>query len=167
MKLSLTLYAAVALSFLLPFGTVSCDSDHVTVTGMQLVTRSVPGAGSDDVGPNLAQQVEDGGAAPAVLCLVAVLSALGLAWTRHLGWRFVAALSALLLLLWLPVKAAASLADVQLGVGFLLGASLLLVANGVEIRRLVHRRRVRKGRLPTPTRAELVDAAPPPDFTAP
>jgi hypothetical protein len=144
MKVSVTLYAAIALCFLLPFGTVSCGGDdRVSLTGVQLATWSVPGAGQTSGGPNLAQQVEDGGSFMAFLALVAVLTALGLSRTRYLGSRLLSALAALLLLLWLPVKAAAELADIELGVGFVFACVLLLFASGVESTRLVRRRRSR------------------------
>jgi len=139
---SSSLYAAIVLCFLLPFGTVSCGGDdRVSVTGIQLATWSVPAA--DSGGATLARQVEDGGSPPAFLALLAALAALALARSPHIGWRFLLALSALLLIVWLPIKAAAELADVELGAGFVFACVLLLVANGAEITRLVRRRRSR------------------------
>jgi hypothetical protein len=166
MKLSIPLYATVVLCFLLPFGTVSCGgNDRVSVTGVQLATWSVPGAAQGPDGPNFAQHVEDEGSFPALLALVAALVALALAWTAFIGWRFVAAFSSTLLLLYLPLDAAAELADVHLGAGFVLALSLLLVADVAEVVQLVRRRRGR--RRSAPTRAEELDGTPLTELTAP
>jgi len=137
------LYLATALCFLLPFGTVSCDGERVSPSGIQLATWSVPGAERDASGPNLAQQVEDAGSPPAFVALVAVLAALALARTSHIGWRFLLALASTLLIAWLPVRVELGLADVQLGAGFIVAIALLLTADVVEIRLLVRRRRSR------------------------
>jgi len=143
MKSSL-LYAAIVLCFLLPFGTVSCGGeDRVSVTGVQLATWSVPSAGHERSGPNFAQQVEDAGSPLAFFAFVAGLAALALARSASIGWRFLVALSATFLIAWLPVRAALALADVELGVGYVLASALLLTADVVEVVQLVRRRRRR------------------------
>jgi len=139
------LYAAIVLCFLLPFGTVSCGGeDRVSVRGIQLATWSVPGAGREPSGPTLAQQVEDEGSPPAFLALAAAFACLVLARSASIGWRFLLALSSTLLVAWLPFDAALSLADVELGAGYVLALTLLLTADGVEAVRLVRRRRRRR-----------------------
>jgi hypothetical protein len=122
---------------------VSCDAERVSTTGIQLATWSVPGAEHDVAGPNLAQQVEDAGSLPTFFALVAVLAALALARTAHIGWRFLLALSSTLLIAWLPIRVELGLADVSLGAGFTLAIALLLTAVVVEGRLLVRRRRSR------------------------
>jgi hypothetical protein len=108
MGLFAVLFAAAALCFLLPFGTVSCSGDDkVTVTGVELVTRTVPGAGATQGEPTLAQQVEDDGFVPAVVALVAVLLGLALVVTRPeaikaIGKAFLITLVGIVALLWLP-----------------------------------------------------------------
>jgi hypothetical protein len=81
-----TLFLAAALCFFLPFGTVSCG-DPVQVTGIELVTRSVPGAGIEHGEANFEQEVEDQGCVPAALAFGAALAGLALAlWGARRGW---------------------------------------------------------------------------------
>src|SRR5262245_55461421 len=46
--LSPALFALVALCFLLPWATVSCDGAETTFTGVQLITTRVPDGGTID-----------------------------------------------------------------------------------------------------------------------
>jgi hypothetical protein len=124
------LFAAAALCFLLPFGTVSCSGeDKVAVTGVELVSRTVPGAGATQGEPTLAQQVEDDGFVPAVVALVAVLLGLALVVTRPeaIGKAFLITLVGIVALLWLPGTAILELADFTLGPGFVLALVLELL----------------------------------------
>jgi hypothetical protein len=50
--LSPTLFALIALCFLLPFATVSCDNARTSFTGVQLVTETVPKGGKVDEAPD-------------------------------------------------------------------------------------------------------------------
>jgi hypothetical protein len=140
------LFAAAALCFLLPFGTVSCSGDDkVTVTGVELVTRTVPGAGATQGEPTLAQQVEDDGFVPAVVALVAVLLGLALVVTRPeaikaIGKAFLITLVGIVALLWLPGTAMLELADFTLGPGFVLALVLELLLACVCVILLLRRR---------------------------
>ena len=137
------LFAAAALCFLLPFGTVSCSGDDkVTVTGVELVTRTVPGAAATQGEPTLAQQVEDDGFVPAVVALVAVLFGLVLVVTRPeaIGKAFLITLVAIVALLWLPGTAMLELADFTLGPGFVLALVLELLLTCVCVILLLRRR---------------------------
>ena len=137
------LFAAIALCFLLPFGTVSCSGDDkVTVTGVELVTRTVPGAGATHGEPTLAQQVEDDGFVPAAVALVAVLLGLALVVTRPqaIGKAFLITLVGIVALLWLPGTAMLELADFTLGPGFVLALVLELLLACVCVILLLRRR---------------------------
>ena len=140
------LFAVAALCFFLPFGTVSCGGDEkVEVTGVQLVSRTVPDAHEELGEPNLAQQVEDGAFALATIALLAVLAGLGLAARAPaaIGNTFLVALGGILALLSLPAKAVLELADVTLGPGYVaaLAIELWLAADCLVL--LVRRRRGR------------------------
>lgn len=137
------LFAAAALCFLLPFGTVSCSGDGtVKVTGAELVTRTVPGAGATQGEPTLAQQVEDDGFVPAVVALVAVLLGFALVVTRPeaIGKAFVITLVGIVALLCLPGTAVLELADFTLGAGFVLALVLELLLACVWVILLRRRR---------------------------
>jgi len=114
-------FAVVLFAFLLPFGTVSCG-EPVRVTGAELATFRVPGAGADAGGePNFAQQVEDQGSVLALVALLCAAAGLALAAFGK-GWWGLASAAGLGALILLPLNAAASLADVWLDVGFVLAA---------------------------------------------
>jgi hypothetical protein len=53
------LFALAALAFLLPFATVSCDGAETTFTGVQLVTETVPPAGTIASGEFLDDRIEN------------------------------------------------------------------------------------------------------------
>jgi len=124
--LSPTLFALIALCFLLPFATVSCDNAETTFTGVQLVTRTVPrGGGLDeaDCATDISTCVEKKGSGPATLALVSVLvgfalSVLGV--EKGSGW---CGGVALLSLLWLSGQIFSVSADVTPHAGF--GLALL------------------------------------------
>lgn len=134
-KVPMAAFALVLVSFLFPFGTVGCDGERVRVTGVDLVTFSVPGAGLDrDGDPNLAQEVESGGGAFALVALVCaaaglVLAAAGAGWWGLLSGLGVAALLAL------PYRAASELADVWLHSGFVLAVFGFAVAGVTGLER--------------------------------
>ena len=92
-SLRVTLFLAATLCFFLPFGTVSCGDDRVHVTGMQLVTKSVPGAGLENGETNFAQDVEDEGYVPAAFTFGIALVGLALALVNaRRGWTIAASL---------------------------------------------------------------------------
>jgi hypothetical protein len=128
-------FAVVLASFLLPFGTVGCDEERVRVTGVDLVTFSVPGAGLErDGDPNLAQEVENGGGAFALVALACAAAGLVLA-AAGAGWWGLLSGVGVVALLALPERAAAELADVWLHSGFVLavlGFAVAGVTRGVE-----------------------------------
>ena len=82
-----TLFAAAALAFLLPFGTVSCDAERVSVTGIELATFTVDGAGEPD---SLAAEVEAHGLW-ALIALVLALIGASVASLRDRGGGYAAA----------------------------------------------------------------------------
>jgi hypothetical protein len=91
--LSPSLFALVALCFLLPFATVSCDDASTTFTGAQLVTWTVPNGGVLDEGPDCSSDisacVESTAAPPATLALLAAFAGLVLGLfgiVRGPGW---------------------------------------------------------------------------------
>jgi hypothetical protein len=141
--LPVVLFAAAALSFFLPFGTVSCSGeDKVAVTGVELVSRTVPRAADTPDGPNFAQQVENDGFVPAVVALAAVLFGLALAAIRPeaIGKALLVSLVGVTALLWLPGKAVAELADFTLGPGFLLALVIELLLACLYVIQLLRRR---------------------------
>ena len=112
-----TLFAAAALAFLLPFGTVSCDEERVSFTGAELVTRTVD-ADTHEPGGTLADAVESSGGAIALVtfALALVGAAVGARRDRGGGWA-IAGASGLFLL---AMRAEMSLAEITYGVGYLL-----------------------------------------------
>jgi hypothetical protein len=105
-----TLFAVIALCFLLPFATVSCSEAETTFTGYQLATWTVPEGGT--VGDrDISAQVEDKGSVLAVLILAA--AALGLVagvlrLPRGEGWCAAVGLALTLALLYQLVTSMAS-----------------------------------------------------------
>ena len=67
------LFLGIALAFLLPFATVSCDDeDRTTFTGLELATRNVPETPTDVEGATLSSMIEDSGANAATFVLLCV-----------------------------------------------------------------------------------------------
>jgi len=111
--LSPTVFALVALCFLLPFGTVrSCDGGderEVSFTGIQMVTRSVPlptgawvgDAASRQYEGSFTREVEKSGAGSAELAFGAAIVGLvlGLLGVAGGGWCAVVGVGALLVFL--------------------------------------------------------------------
>src|SRR5262245_7364530 len=117
------LFAAAVMCFLLPFGTVSCSGEgEVHVTGVELVTRTVPNARKTAAGPNLAQQVEDEGSFWAFVALAALLLGLVLATFRPeaIGKALLATIVGMVALLGLPATAVVEMVDFTLEAGFIL-----------------------------------------------
>jgi hypothetical protein len=105
-----TVFALVALCFVLPFATVSCDKARTSFTGIQLVTRTVPHGGQVDEGSDcsadLSTCVEQHASFPAEIALLAALlgCALGLlAVQKGPGWCAGVASVAMLDLVWQTV----------------------------------------------------------------
>jgi hypothetical protein len=75
---------------------VSCRDETVQVTGVELMTKNVQGAGIKGGEPNFAQDVENRGFVPALLAFSAALLGLGLALAMaRSGWTLGASLLAL------------------------------------------------------------------------
>jgi hypothetical protein len=116
-----TLFALIALCFLLPFATVSCREAETTFTGYQLATWTVPEGGTlgdSDIGA----QVEEKGSVLAMLILTA--AALGLVagvlrLPRGEGWCAAVGLGLTLALLYQGVNSLA-LATIYKGYTFTL-----------------------------------------------
>lgn len=134
------LFAAAALAFLLPFGTVACNEETVSFTGIELATRTIepsPAAGgAPDKG--LAGTVEAEGGTYALMTLVFLAGGLvSVAWRSRGGGFTLAAIFSLLVLL---LDAAVSDAEVDIRIGFWLalasvsGAGLLRIRAGLHTR---------------------------------
>ena len=94
-RLTSTFFAAATLAFFLPFGTVSCGAEEVTVSGVELATFTVDGA---DKPGSLAADVEAHGFM-ALAALGFAVSGAAVAWVRDRGGGYaVGGLSALFLL---------------------------------------------------------------------
>lgn len=141
------LSVAALLAFLLPFGTVSCDGEEVSFTGLELVTRQVQpdpaAAGAPDQG--LAGDVETEAGTYALAALVFAAGCLVSAVWRARGGGF--ALASLLSLLVLLLDAASTEAEVEIGVGYW---AALASTTGAGLLRLGSRRRARRRRSQDP-----------------
>src|SRR6516165_5519439 len=91
--LSPSLFTLIALCFLLPFATVSCDDANTTFTGAQLVTHTVPRGGVLDEAPECSTDisvcVERNASTTATIALFAALIGLALGLIgvgRGPGW---------------------------------------------------------------------------------
>jgi hypothetical protein len=122
----------IALCFLLPFATVSCDQAKTTFTGIQLVTHTVPRGGilreEANCSSDISVCVERDAATTTAIAFAAALvgAVLGALSTRRgFGWCASTGLGAMLVL---AGKAVASLADVTVRVGYVLAAVLFLFA---------------------------------------
>jgi hypothetical protein len=84
------LFAAAALAFLLPFGTVSCEGETVSFTGLELATMRVPAdpAPAPEADGDLADEVEAEGGSYALLALVLVIGGLVSAVLQGRGGGF-------------------------------------------------------------------------------
>jgi hypothetical protein len=146
--LSPSLFALIALCFLLPFGTVSCDTARTTFTGVQLVTWTVPAGGwvnegSDCIG-DLGSCVEHQASFGATVALVAaaiglLLGLLGV--VRGPGWFALVGIGALL---WDGLNAIGSLAGVTFRYGYVLALLLFAWVGVLHLRRAWRRMRKRR-----------------------
>jgi hypothetical protein len=147
--LSPSLFALIAVCFLLPFATVSCDDASTTFTGVQLVTNTVPRGGvlgeAPDCATDISVCVEREAAPTATIALAAalvglILGVLGV--VRGPGWCATVAFGALLVL---PFEGPFLFGpDVTMHDGWVLALSLSGVAGCVHIRRARRRRRPRR-----------------------
>jgi hypothetical protein len=139
--ISPSLFALAALSFALPFATVSCDSARTTFSGIQLVTHTVPHGGAVDEPPDcsgeLSSCVEGKASTAAGLALTAVLLGLALGCLGSLrgpGWCAIAGLGGLLYLVGVEPFAVE-----RLHAGFVLAAVALLAAGLLHAARAIGR----------------------------
>jgi hypothetical protein len=145
--LSPTLFACIALAFLLPFATVSCDAASTTFTGLQLVTHTVPHGGnlasdnSADCKTYIGTCVERSASNIATVAIVAALLGLALGLfglARGPGWCALAGLGALALL---PFRGGIFGPDVYLHAGYDLAFWGFLTVGVIHIVKAVRRRR--------------------------
>jgi hypothetical protein len=146
--LSPSLFALIALCFLLPFATVSCDNASTTFTGVQLVTHQVPRGGVLDEAPDCSADisvcVEREAAPTATIALAAAFVGLLfglLGVSRGPGWCAAVAVGTLLVL---PFEGPFLGPDVTMHGGWVLALTLSAVAGCVHIRRAWRRRRSRR-----------------------
>jgi hypothetical protein len=146
--LSPSLFALIALCFLLPFATVSCDSASTTFTGIQLVTRTVPSGGvlseAPDCSSDISTCVERDAANTATVALLAALAgvllgALGI--VRGPGWC--GALGGVALLV-LPFQGPFFGPNVNLHSGYASALLLFVGAGLLHVARAWRRHRRRK-----------------------
>ena len=147
--LSPTLFALIALCFLLPFATVSCDQASTTFTGLQLVTRTVPQGGVLDEAPDCSSDIsacverESSLTAQVALGLALVGLALGLLGVvKGPGWVASATLGALGALALEPFDMLGP--DITLHSGMKLALLLAAAVTAVHGRRAWRRRRPRR-----------------------
>lgn len=152
--LSPTLFALIALCFLLPFATVSCDHASTTFTGIQLVTKTVPKGGVLDEAPDCSSEisvcVERKASFTAQLALALaliglVLGALGI--VKGPGWVASATLGTLVTLALEPFDMLGP--DVTLHAGMQLALLLATWATVLHGWRAWRRRRHRRRTLAT------------------
>lgn len=157
------LFAAAALAFLLPFGTVSCGGEEVAFTGLQLATMQVPPdpKAAPDPDGGLAAEIEVEAGAWAFLALVLVAGGLGSALVRGCGGGF--AFGSTLSLLILLFSGATSYADVSVRGGFWLALASVVSAGvlRVAVRLRARRRRKRSAAPALPRRSRWRRLAPP------
>jgi hypothetical protein len=157
--LSPSLFALVALSFLLPFATVSCDNASTTFTGAQLVTWKVPRGGvlheAPDCSSDISVCVERSTAPTATVALVAALVgvALGLLGiVRGPGW---VACVGLVAVITLPFHAILG-PDVTTHSGYVLALLLFACAWLLHVSRAL--RRLRQRRTTDPLKGGVANA---------
>jgi hypothetical protein len=139
--ISPSLFALAALSFALPFATVSCDDARTTFSGIQLVAHTVPHGGPVDEPPDcsgeLSSCVERKGSTAAGLALVAVVLGLALGclgFVRGPGWCALAGLAGLFYLVVVGFWALDALR-----VGYVLSFVLLVGVGLIHLRRAIGR----------------------------
>jgi hypothetical protein len=146
--LSPSLFGLIALCFVLPFATVSCDGATTTFTGIQLVTHTVPRGGVLDEPPDCTGDISGcvehegstiAGIALAAALLGAVLGVLGVA--RGPGWCAAVGFGALLVL---PFRGPFLGPDVAMHDGWGYALTLCGVAGLLHMRRAWRRRRARR-----------------------
>lgn len=137
---SVTLFVAAALAFLLPFGTVSCDADEVSFTGIELATYQVD---ADSSSADLRGDVESEAGWLALIALAASLTGVLFAAAGRRGGGICASVGLLAMQL-LLFSGVASLATVHVRAGYWL-ALVTLAAVSVHLLavRLNERRRQR------------------------
>lgn len=138
------LFAAAALAFLLPFGTVSCGNQTVSFTGVQLATMQVPPDPEPRVDPRngLAAHVEEQAGAWALLALVLVAGGLVSALALGRGGGF--ALGAGFALCVLLLDAATTGADARVRGGLWLALTCVAGAGGIRANAAWRARRSRQ-----------------------
>lgn len=121
-RVTSTLFAAAALAFLLPFGTVSCSGEEVSVTGLELATHTVDGADEPD---SLAAEVEDHGLFALFALVLALVGAVVAALRDRGGGWAIAGLCALFVL---GFNADTMLMDIEYGAGYVLALGSFVLA---------------------------------------
>ena len=139
-RLTSTMLAAAALAFLLPFGTVSCDGEEVSFTGIELATFSVD-QDPDEPDGTLVNEVESNGSGIALVALAVAIIGAAVAARRNRGGGY--AVGGLVALFLLDMQAEAILfgPDVAYGAGYLLSFASFAAAG---LTRLVTRLRARR-----------------------
>lgn len=124
------LFLGIALAFLLPFATVSCDdADRTTFTGLELATRNLPETPTDVEGATLSSMIEDSGANAAtfvLLCVAAGLLLVGLGRGGG-GWLAFGALAGLA---WLGREATGARPFITVHTGYWVALGFSLAAAG-------------------------------------
>ena len=153
--LSPSLFTLIALCFLLPFATVSCDDANTTFTGAQLVTHTVPRGGVLDEAPECSTDisvcVERNASTTATIALFAALIGLALGLIgvgRGPGWCAAVGFGALLTL---PFLGPFLGPNVRMHSGWTLALGLCAFTGCVHIRRAWRRRRARRNRVTLPS----------------
>ena len=128
-KVSPALFAAILVTFALPFGTVSCDGPPVEFTGYELATwrvqQTAPPAKTDD-GESLPEAVEREASAITLIMLLTAVAGLVLGLAGRVGAGFTVAGGLICaLVLWSKILDINSGADPR--AGFALATLLLLV----------------------------------------
>ena len=138
------LFAAAALAFLLPFGTVSCGNQTVSFTGVQLATMQVPPDPVPRTDPSngLAAHVEAQAGAWALLALVLVVGGhvSALALGRGGGFAFGSGFALCVLLF----DAATTGADARVRGGLWLALTCVAGAGAMRASAALRARRSRK-----------------------
>ena len=149
--LSPCLFGLIALSFLLPFATVSCDGTSTTFSGVQLVIHAVPRGGILHEAPECSTYigvcVQRDADTTATIAAVAALAGLALALlgiVRGPGWCAAIASGAMLVL---PFEGPLLGPDVKMHSGWVLALLLSGAACCVHVDRAW--RRWRRRRRPT------------------
>lgn len=122
------MFAAAALAFLLPFGTVSCGEETVSFTGVELATYDVAGGDEPD---SLAADVEAHGFYALITLAVALVGAgVAAVWNRGGGY----AVTGLCGLYVLAVNPDTLLGpEIEWGPGFVLAGFAFLLAGAARL----------------------------------